>query len=134
MRLDDLIEAVDTFNRHDDMASGDSVQEFLQNRLGQVLGLAMVGRQAYSSGQVVNRVEVTDRPDIGQHPGEAHDPVLPSRVQRVRQRRRTNKLESVVDPGWENLAYLPGNIAVIDQDVVHADIGQGCGLVRAARR
>lgn len=132
--LDDLLEAVHMVNRYDDVAGGDGVQEFLQNRLEQVLGLAVVGRQAYSSGQVVNRVEVTDCPDIGQHPGEAHDPVLPSRVQGVRQGRRTNKFQSGVGPAWEDLAHLPGNIAVIDQDVVDADPGQGCGLVCAARR
>src|SRR5207245_2550363 len=126
MRLHDLIEAVDTVDRYDGRAGGDGVEEFLQNRLRQVLGLAVVGRQAYSSGQVVNRVEVTDCPDIGQHPGEAHDPVLPSCVQRVRQRRRTDKFESRVDPGREDLAYLPGNVAVIDQDVIHTGVGQGC--------
>jgi hypothetical protein len=43
-----LIEAVDTVNRYDDVAGGDGVEEFLQNGLGQVLGLAAVGRQAYS--------------------------------------------------------------------------------------
>jgi hypothetical protein len=48
VRLGDLIEAVDTVNRYDDVAGGDGVEEFLQNGLGQVLGLAAVGRQAYS--------------------------------------------------------------------------------------
>ena len=56
-----------------------------------------------------------------------------SRAQRVGQRRCADKLERCVDAAWEEFVYLPGNIAVIDQDVVHADIGQGCGLVRAAR-
>ena len=134
MRIDDPIEAVDAVDRDDGVAGGDSVQEFLQNRRGQVVGLAVVGGQAYSSGQVLNRVEVADGPDVGQHPGEAHDAVLPSRLQCVRQRGRANKFERGVDPGREDVAYLAGNVAVVDQDVVRADVGEGGGLVRVARR
>src|SRR5207237_1478351 len=108
--------------------------ELLEDRLGEVLGFAVVGGQAYSSGEVVDRVEVADGPDVGQHSGEAHHSVLPSGVQCVRQGRRTDKFERAIDPDGDDGAYLPGDVAVVDQDVVRADVGEGGGLVRVARR
>src|SRR5713101_4795252 len=42
VRLNNLIEVVDAVDRYDGFAGGDAVEEFLQHRLGQVFGLAVV--------------------------------------------------------------------------------------------
>src|SRR5438270_6980822 len=56
--LHDLIEIEDAVDRYDGVTGGDGIQKFLQNRVGQVFSLAVIGGQADSSGQVLDRVEV----------------------------------------------------------------------------
>src|SRR6478609_5365111 len=58
-------------------AVGDGVQHALHRLARQVGGVALVGGQPDSGGEVVDRVEVLDRPLIGQQAGEADGAVHP---------------------------------------------------------
>jgi len=70
-----------------------------------------VGGKTHATRDVVDRVEVTHRPLIGQHPGEAHDAVNSRRSQRVGQCGCTDELDRGVDSVGDDRAHLPGQIA-----------------------
>src|SRR3984885_9820519 len=77
VRLRDLVEPVHVADRDGGRAVGEGVQEVLQDPLREVGGVPFVRGQPHPCGQVVERVEVTHGPLVGQHPGEAHHPVDP---------------------------------------------------------
>jgi len=69
--LDDLSEPEDVANRHRGPAGFDIVDEALQDRLREISFVSAVGGQPDAAWDVVDRVELLDRPLVGEHPGEA---------------------------------------------------------------
>ena len=81
---------------------------------------------------VLDRVEVARAPLVGEHPGEAHDPVDTGRSQRVWEGWGTDEFECRVDAFGDDRAGLVSDVAVVNEDVVDTDLAEGIGAVGVA--